>query len=148
MAENFWARNGLDRVSKEEDILYCIVNEMDSIADDEYRQDWGRLRAFYKVNQAQLMELGAAYGELILREIGGSWSEDEDWRMNHRGIFLQNVPVINRVPLPGNLIQAWEKGGSRRLLWEYQEYKWAFGEWKRLCRLAGIEVQADVAGQP
>ncbi len=148
MAENFWARNGLDRVSKEEDILYCIVNEMDSIADDEYRQDWGRLRAFYKVNQEQLMELGAAYGELILREIGGSWSEDEDWRMNHRGIFLQNVPVINRVPLPGNLIQAWEKGGSRRLLWEYQEYKWAFGEWKRLCRLAGIEVQADAAGQP
>ena len=148
MAENFWKKNGLDQASKEEDILHCIAKEMDSIADNEYLRDRERLGDIYRTNQKKLMELGVAYGELILREIGGSWSEDEDWRMNHRGAFLQDVPVIDRVPLPVNLIRHWENGGSRRLLWEYQEYKRAFGEWKRLCRLAGIEVQADAAGQP
>lgn len=147
MAENFWRRNGLDQASKEGDILYCIAKEMDSIADDDYLKDREHLGDLYRANQKKFMELGAAYGELILREIGGSWSEDEDWRMNHRGTFLQDVPVIDRVPMPVNLIRHWENGGSRRLLWEYQEYKWAFGEWKRLCRLAGIETQADTAGQ-
>ena len=148
MAENFRKRNGLDQASKEEAVLYCIAKEMDSIADDEYIKYRERIGDLYRVNQKKLMELGAAYGELILREIGGSWSEDEDWRMNHRGTFLQDVPVIDRVPLPVNLIRHWENGGSRRLLWEYQEYKWAFGEWKRLCRLADIETHADIAGQP
>lgn len=147
MAENFWKRNGLDQASKEEDILYCIVKEMDSIADNDYLKDRERLGDFYKANQEQLMELSAAYGELIIREIGGKWAEDEDWRMKHRISFLEEVPAIGRVALPVNLIQYWENGGSRRLLWEYQEYKWAFGEWKRLCRLAGIETQADTAGK-
>ena len=140
MVENFWKRNGLDQASEEADILRCIAKEMDSIADADYREDMQRLLAFYKVNQKQLMELAAAYGELIVREIGGSWSVDEEWRMTHRGSFLQDVPVMNRVPLPGNLIQCWEYGGSERLLWQYQEYKWVYGEWRRLCQLAGIEV--------
>lgn len=140
MVENFWKRNGLDQASEEADILRCIAKEMDSIADADYREDRQRLLAFYKVNQEQLMELAAAYGELIVREIGGSWSVDEEWRMTHRGSFLQDVPVMNRVPLPGNLIQCWEYGGSERLLWQYQEYKWVYGEWRRLCQLAGIEV--------
>ena len=96
--------------------------------------------ASFRANQEQLMELAAAYGELIVREIGGSWSVDEEWRMMHRGSFLQDVPVMNRVPLPGNLIQCWEYGGSERLLWQYQEYKWVYGEWRRLCQLAGIEA--------
>lgn len=140
MAENFWKRNGLGQASKEEDILYCLVKELDSIADDDYLKDREQLGRFYRVNQKQLMELGAAYGELIVREIGGSWSVDEEWRMTHRGSFLQDVPVMNRVPLPENLIQCWEYGGSERLLWQYQEYKWVYGEWRRLCQLAGIEI--------
>ncbi len=140
LAGNFWKRNGLDSTSKEEDILHCIVKEMDRIANDDFKNDRERMLASFRANQEQLMELAAAYGELIVREIGGSWSVDEEWRMTHRGSFLQDVPVMNRVPLPGNLIQCWEYGGSERLLWQYQEYKWVYGEWRRLCQLAGIEV--------
>ena len=140
LAGNFWKRNGLDSTSKEEDILHCIVKEMDRIANDDFKNDRERMLASFRANQEQLMELAAAYGELIVREIGGSWSVDEEWRMTHRGSFLQDVPVINRVPLPENLIQCWEYGGSERLLWQYQEYKWVYGEWRRLCQLAGIEV--------
>lgn len=140
LAGNFWKRNGLDSTSKEEDILHCIVKEMDRIANDDFKNDRERMLASFRANQEQLMELAAAYGELIVREIGGSWSVDEEWRMMHRGSFLQDVPVMNRVPLPGNLIQCWEYGGSERLLWQYQEYKWVYGEWRRLCQLAGIEA--------
>ncbi len=140
LAGNFWKRNGLDSTSKEEDILHCIVKEMDRIANDDFKNDRERMLASFRANQEQLMELAAAYGELIVREIGGSWSVDEEWRMTHRGSFLQDVPVMNRVPLPGNLIQCWEYGGSERLLWQYQEYKWVYGEWRRLCQLAGIEA--------
>ena len=74
LAGNFWKRNGLDSTSKEEDILHCIVKEMDRIANDDFKNDRERMLASFRANQEQLMELAAAYGELIVREIGGSWS--------------------------------------------------------------------------
>lgn len=129
MAERFRKRNGLDQSSEEEDILQCIAREIDSMAG-----------AGYEESKRQLMELAAAYGELLIREIGGHWSLDEEFRMKRKRMFLQDVPVIGIIYLPRSLIRHWEYGGSESFLWAHQEYKWKYEEWKRLCHLANIAV--------
>ena len=145
MAERFWERNGLKKTSEEEDIIQCIVKELDSIAVGN-RNHW-ELRKYYEEKKGQLLELGAAYGELLIREMGGRWLKDEEGCMRRRRACLEGVSVIGTVNLPEEMIRHWEHFGSEVFLHTHHEYKWAFGEWKRLCRLAGIETQADTAGK-
>lgn len=136
MAERFWKRNGLEQTSEEAEILRCIAREIDSMAWAEY----GERRAAYEENKRQLMELAAAYGELLIREIGGHWSVDEEFRMKENHMYLEDVPVIDIISLPTSLIHHWEYGGSESFLRAHQEYKWKYEEWKRLCHLADIAV--------
>ena len=98
------------------------------------------LREAYEENKRQLMELAAAYGELLIREIGGHLSVDEDFRMKRNYMYLQDVPVIGTISLPSDIIRQWEYGGSESFLWTHREYKWKYEEWKRLCHLADIAV--------
>ena len=79
--------------------------------------------------QEELLELGAVYGDLIIRQIGGIWYEYEDWRMKqiHSGIY--NVPAIDRIFPHYDIVEFWENGGSQKLIWSYQEYKWRYEEW-------------------
>ncbi len=44
-------RANIQRIS----ILYCIVKQMDSTADDDYREDRKRRRAFYEAYQERHM---------------------------------------------------------------------------------------------
>ena len=136
MAERFWRRNGLDQTSEEEEILQCIAREIDSMA----WADYGERRAAYEENKRQLMKLAAAYGELLIREIGGHWSVDEEFRMKRNHMYLEDVPVIGRISLPSDIIRHWEYGGSESFLRTHREYKWKYAEWKRLCHLADIAV--------
>ena len=149
MAERFWKRNGLDQASEEEEILQCIAREIDSMAGtiyeertihEESKRQLMELRAAYERNKRQLMELAAAYGELLIREIGGHWTVDEEFRMKRRPMSLQDVPVIGIISLPSDIIRHWEYGGSESFLQAHQEYKWKYEEWKRLCHLADIAV--------
>lgn len=136
MAERFWKRNGLEQTSEEAEILRCIAREIDSMA----WADYGERRAAYEENKRQLMELAAAYGELLIREIGGRWSVDEEFRMKRNHMYLEDVPVVDIISLPTSLIRHWEYGGSESFLRAHQEYKWKYEEWKRLCYLADIAV--------
>ena len=143
MAECFWKRNGLDQTSEEEDILQCIAREIDNMEGtvcEESKSQLAELRAAYEKNKRQLMELSAAYGELLIREIGGHWSVDEEFRMKRNHMYLEDMPVIDIISLPTRLIRHWEHGGSESFLRAHQEYKWKYEEWKRLCHLADIEV--------
>ena len=146
MAERFWTRNRLDQASEEEEILQCIAREIDSMAGTVYEESKNRLteletlRAAYEENKRQLMELSAAYGELLIREIGGHWSVDEEFRMKRKHMYLEDVPVIGRVSLPSDIIRHWEYEGSESFLRAHQKYKWKYEEWKRLCHLADIAV--------
>lgn len=128
MAERFWKRNGLNRTSGEENILKSIKKEMDAIEGNGYEE-----------SREQLLELGVACGELIIREIGGHWKEDEEWRIKRSPVLLVEVPVIGTIDLLQELIYCWENGGSNRLYEMYRKYKWEYEEWKRLCKLAGLE---------
>lgn len=129
MAERFWTRNGLERTSEEDHILRCIAKEIDSMAGADYEE-----------SKRQLMELSAAYGALLIRDIGGHWSVDEEFRMKRRPMFLQDVPAIGTIDLPTDLIRHWEYGGGESFLWAHQEYKWKYETWKRLCQLADIAL--------
>ena len=136
-------RNGLDQTSEEADILQCIAREIDSMEEtvyEESKSQLAELRAAYEKNKRQLMELSAAYGELLIREIGGHWSVDEEFRMKRNHMYLEDMPVIDIISLPTRLIRHWEHGGSESFLRAHQEYKWKYEEWKRLCHLADIEV--------
>ena len=143
MAERFWKRNGLEQTSEEEDILQCIAREIDSMEGtvyEESKSQLAELREAYEENKRQLMELAAAYGELLIREIGGHWTVDEEFRMKRKRMFLQDVPVIGEIILLRGIIRHWEHGGSEGFLRTHQEYKWKYEEWKRLCHLADIAV--------
>ena len=143
MAERFWTRNGLRQTSEEEEILRCIAREIDSMEGTVYEESKSQLtelRAAYRENERQLMELAAAYGELLIREIGGHWTVDEEFRMKRKRMFLQDVPVIGEIILLRGIIRHWEYGGSESFLRAHQEYKWKYEEWKRLCHLADIAV--------
>ncbi len=129
MAERFRRRNGLDKTAGEEDILKLIGKELDTIKGNGYEE-----------SKEQLLELGAACGELIIREIGGHWKEDEEWRIKRSPVRLVEVPVIGTIDLPQELIYCWENGGSPRLYEMYRKYQWEYEEWKRLCYLAGLTV--------
>ncbi len=129
MAERFRRRNGLDKTAGEEDILKFIGKELDAIKGNGYEE-----------SKEQLLELGAACGELIIREIGGHWKEDEEWRIKRSPVRLVEVPVIGTIDLPQELIYCWENGGSPRLYEMYRKYQWEYEEWKRLCYLAGLTV--------
>lgn len=141
MAERFRKRHGLEKTSEEADIVQCIVKELDSIAVRE--RDPGEIRRHYEEKKGQLMELGAAYGDLLIREIGGEWTKDEEERMRRVHVCLVGVPVMGRIDLPQEMIRHWEHFGSEVFLHTHQKYKWAYGEWKRLCQLAGIEIRAE-----
>ena len=54
-------------------------------------------------------------------------------------VCLVGVPVMGRIDLPQEMIRHWEHFGSEVFLHTHQKYKWAYGEWKRLCQLAGID---------
>ena len=141
MAERFRKRHGLEKTSEEADIVQCIVKELDSIAVRE--RDPGEIRRHYEEKKGQLMELGAAYGELLIREIGGEWTKDEEERMRRVPVCLVGVPVMGRIDLPQEMIRHWEHFGSEVFLHTHQKYKWAYDKWRRLCQLAGIEIRAE-----
>lgn len=129
MAERFRKRNKLNRTAGKENILKCIKKEMDAIAGNGYEE-----------SKEQLLELGAACGELMIREIGGHWQENEEWRIKSSPVRLIEVPVIEAIDLLQEVIYCWENGGSKQLYERYRKYQWEYGEWKRVCHLAGITV--------
>ena len=129
LAKQFRDRNRLSKNSEEYEILQCITEHLDALVGIDF-----------EVCKEELLELGAVYGDLIIRQIGGIWYEYEDWRMKqiHSGIY--NVPAIDRIFPHYDIVEFWENGGSQKLIWSYQEYKWRYEEWKRLCDLAGISI--------
>ena len=86
MAERFRERNGIRKDSKENKILQCIAAHLDAL-----------VGTAFEVCKEELLEMGAVYGDLIIRQIGGIWYEYEAWRMKqiHAGIY--DVPVIDRI---------------------------------------------------
>lgn len=128
LAEQFRERNEIGRDSEENEILQCITEHMDALVGSEF-----------EACGEELLEMGAVYGDLIIRQIGGVWYEYEEWRMRqiHTGLF--DVPGIDRISPQNDVVECWENGGSRGLIWRYREYQWRYGEWKRLCGLAGTD---------
>ena len=86
MAERFRERNGIRKDSKENKILQCIAAHLDAL-----------VGTAFEVCKEELLEMGAVYGDLIIRQIGSIWYEYEAWRMKqiHAGIY--DVPAIDRI---------------------------------------------------
>ncbi|MDE7479500.1 MAG: hypothetical protein K2M91_16450, partial [Lachnospiraceae bacterium] len=129
MAERFRERNGITNNSEKNEILQCIAGHLDAL-----------VGSAFEVCKEELLEMGAVYGDLIIRQIGGVWYEYEEWCMRqiHAGIY--NVPAIDHIFPEHDIVECWENGGSKKLIWSYQEYQWRYEEWKRLCDLAGISI--------
>ena len=127
MAARFRERNGISKDSKENEILQYITAHLDAL-----------VGTAFEVCREELLEMAAVYGDLIIRQIGGIWYEYEAWRMKqiHAGIY--DVPAVDRIFPQNDIVECWENGGSRELIWRYQEYRWRYEEWKRLCALAGL----------
>lgn len=121
MAGQFRKENGLDGEAGEEDALDRIRLALDGLEGREY----GEIKE-------ELMKLAAVYGELIIRNIGGSWGRSHG--KNKGGVYLRDIPVMRDIQLLEDFVWDWEYGGSGEVVKRYRGYVRQRDEWLEICR--------------
>ena len=135
MAGRWRKENGLEKISGEEEILSHLAKRLDAMRHVPYEEC-----------REELMAMGAVFGDLLIREIGGRWREYEGWRMHQLGVGLIDLPAngiagIGLINLPQAMVRYWEWEGGSTLVRAYRESVWQHEKWKKICELGGLEVE-------